>query len=172
MELSQGFVFVDNSKHDIKGFKCGKPGMDTFLSRFAVKHGKLGISRTWVLPATKSGESQKEKIAAYFTLSSSTVVREDIPVEKSLPGYPVPVVLLARLAASEDYQGQRLGEKTLIASLRKSVELTDIGLPALGLILDVLDQDALKFYQRYGIFKPFTDDPMRLFVSMHVLRQI
>ena len=172
MELSQEFVFVDSSKHDLKAFKCGKPGMDIFLARFAVKHGKLGISRTWVLPAIKNGDSQKEKIAAYFTLSSSTVIREDIPFDKSLPGFPVPVVLLARLAVSDEYQGQRLGEKTLIASLRKAVELTDTGLPALGLILDVLDQDALKFYQHYGMFKPFTDDPMRLFISMHVLRQI
>jgi GNAT superfamily N-acetyltransferase len=172
LELSQEFVFVDNAKHDIKAFTCGKPGMDTFLARFAVKHGKLGISKTWVLPTIENGLSKKEKIAAYFTLSSSTVTREEIPFDKSLPGYPVPVVLLARLAVSDEYQGLGLGGKTLIASLRKAVELTDTGLPALGLILDVLDQEALKFYQHYEIFKPFTEDPMRLFAPMHVLRKI
>ena len=47
-----------------------------------------------------------------------------------------------------------------------------IGLPALGIILDVLDEEALSFYNHYEVFEPFTDNPMRLFASMHMLRQI
>jgi len=148
--------------------------MDTFLARFAAKHGKLGISSTWVLPIVSANDAtaQKVPVAAYYTLSSATVKREDIPFKKSLPSYPVPVVLLARLAVSNSYQGKRLGEKTLITALRKSVELTKNGLPAIGLILDVLDQSAVEFYQRYEIFEPFTENPMRLFVPMQVLNKI
>ena len=82
------------------------------------------------------------------------------------------MILLARLAVDNQFKGQRLGEKTLITALRKSVELTDIGLPALGIVLDVLDEEALNFFRRYEIFGPFTDNPMRLFASMHMLRQI
>ncbi|MDX2505867.1 MAG: hypothetical protein QNL62_15520 [Gammaproteobacteria bacterium] len=82
------------------------------------------------------------------------------------------MVLLAKLAVDIKYQGQRLGEKTLITSLRKSVELTDNGLPAVGLVLDILDEDALHFYQRYDMFIPFTNNPMRLFVPMQVLRKL
>jgi hypothetical protein len=55
------------------------------------------------------------------------------------------VVLLARLAVDNQFKGQCLSEKTLITALRKSVELTDIGLPALGIVLDVLDNEALSF---------------------------
>lgn len=99
-------------------------------------------------------------------------MRDEISTDNSLPGYPVPMVLLARLAVDEQFKGQRLGEKTLITALRKSVALTDTGLPALGVILDVPDEDALGFYQHYEMFEPFTDDPMRLFVSMHRLRKI
>lgn len=172
MAFSAEFVPVDHTRHDLKTFRCGKSGMDSFLSRFAVKHRKLGISSTWVLTVTNDTEPQKAQIAAYFTLSSSTVTRKDIPFDKSLPNYPVPVVLLARLAVNQQFQGMRLGEKTLITALRKSIVLTESGLPALGLILDVLDQDAMKFYQRYEMFDSFTDDPMRLFVPMSVLRKI
>jgi hypothetical protein len=82
------------------------------------------------------------------------------------------VVLLARLAIDKTFQGKRIGEKTLVTALRKSVALTNTGLPALGLVLDVLDDDALGFYQRYKIFEPFTDDPMRLFAPMTLLAQI
>jgi hypothetical protein len=173
LAFSQGFVLVDHSRHDLKRFNCGKPDMNIFLARFAVKNMRLGLSRTWVLPVVAENQQpQKAQIAAYYSLASSTVMREEIPSNKSLPGYPVPMVLLARLAVDEQFKGQRLGEKTLITALRKFVALTDAGLPALGVILDVLDEDALGFYQRYEMFESFTDDPMWLFVSMYTIRQI
>ncbi|MEW8309700.1 MAG: GNAT family N-acetyltransferase [gamma proteobacterium symbiont of Ctena orbiculata] len=173
MALADAFVVVDKTQHDLKKFNCGKPEMDQFLARFAVKNAQLGLSRTWVLPVVGEGEPPpKAPVAAYYTLASSTVTREEIPTDKSLPGYPVPVVLLARLAVDEQFKGQRLGEKALITALRKAAELADTGLPALGLILDALDEDALGFYQRYEMFEPFTDEPMRLFVPMHVIKQI
>ena len=105
-------------------------------------------------------------------MSSCTVTREQIPTDERLPGYPVPVVLLARLAVDQRFQGQRVGEKSLVSALRHSVILTERGLPAMGVILDVLDEDALAFYQKFDLFQPFTDDPMRLFVPMRVVGQI
>lgn len=171
MSLAQKFVLADQKKYDLKGFDCDKPNMNLFLSRFAIKNGKLGLSRTWVLPVNEADKT-KVSIAAYYTLASSSVSRQDIPTDNSLPGYPVPVVLLARLAVDKNYQRQHLGEKILITALRKSVELTDNGLPVIGLILDVLDENALHFYHKYKIFKPFTSDPMRLFVPLQVLRQL
>ncbi len=173
MALSQAYVFVDPAKHTLKEFDCGRPDMNTFLARFAVKHMKLGLSRTWVLPDIDGTQkTQTTPIAAYYTLASATVTREEIPANTSLPRYPVPVVLLARLAVDNRFKGQHLGEKTLITALRKSVELTDLGLPALGVVLDVLNKEALRFYNHYEIFEPFTDNPMRLFAAMHMLRQI
>lgn len=170
MAFLQEFVLVDKAQHDLKRFSCGKPDMDTFLARFAVKNMKLGLSSTWVLPVAE--EAAKAQVAAYYSLASSTVDRESIPTDKSLPGYPVSVVLLARLAVDQQFAKQRLGEKTLITALRKAVELTTTGLPAIGLILDVLDKDALGFYQHFEMFEPFTDDPMRLFVPMNTLKEL
>jgi len=144
--------------------------MNDFLHRYARRNRKLGLSATWVLPlsGSESGEA-KQAVAAYFTLASSTVSRESIPVERSLPGYPVPVVLLARLAVDRQFQGRGLGEKTLVTALLQSVELTKNGLPALGLVLDVLDETVLSCYQTFNLFQPFTDTPMRLFMPMSVL---
>lgn len=170
MKLCQSFVPVDKTKHLIKNFDCGKPDMNTFLSRFAEKHAKLGLSRTLVLPV--ESEASKVPVAAYYTLAASTVSRQDIPVTQNLPRYPVPVALLARLAIDVNFQGKRLGEKSLVYALRHAVRLCDEGLPALGVILDVLDEDALGFYQRFDFFHAFTSDPMRLFVPMAALRQI
>jgi len=173
LAFSQEFVLVDHTTQDLKRFNCSKPDMNSFLSRFAVKNMRLNLSRTWILPVVPEEQnSRKMQVAAYYSLASSTVIREEIPSDKRLPGYPVPMVILARFAVDEQFKGRRLGEKTLITALKKAVELTDAGLPALGVIVDVLDEEALGFYQHYDIFEPLTDDPMRLFVSMHILKQI
>lgn len=171
MVLAQSFEVVDASIHDLKGFDCGKEAMNTFLARYALKNMKLGLSRTWVL-ALNDETGRKQSVSAYYTLASTTVTRESVPFDKRLPGYPVPLVLLARLAVDHRHSGKGLGGKTLVAALRQCAALTEAGLPALGVVLDVLDESALGFYQHYEIFDPFTDDPMRLFVPMAVVRQI
>jgi GNAT superfamily N-acetyltransferase len=168
--LDKTFVTVNKNLHDLKSFDCGKASMNTFLSNFAEKHSKLGLSRTYVLPQII--ETVKAPIAAYFTLASSNVAREKIPAKQRLPSYPVPVVLLARLAVDKKHKGKGLGSKTLVQALREAVALSNAGLPTYGLILDVLDEEALGFYKHFNLFDAFTDDPMRLFVSMKTLEQI
>mgnify|MGYP005864169857 CR=1 FL=1 len=174
MPVKKDFEVADKNLHDLKSFDCGKPGMNTFLAKNAVKHNKLGLSRTFVLPGTtpeitKAGQAP---VAAYFTLTNSNVLRQEIPAEKSLPRYPIPVILLARLAVDSRYKGKGLGSKTLVYALRKAAALSKAGLPAFGVILDVLDDDALRFYQHFESFKPFTDDPMRLYISMKTVEQL
>ena len=172
MAIQQEFVALNPSHFDVKAFDCGKADMNAYLSLFAAKNMGLKLSMTWVLPGDELVMGKKTPIAAYYTLASCTVCREEIPTDERLPGYPVPVVLLARLAVDHRFQGQRLGEKTLVSALRHSATLTERGLPAMGLTLDVLDDDALTFYQRFDLFQPFTDDPMRLFVPLKVVQQI
>lgn len=170
MPLEQKFVTVNKGLHDLKSFSCGKPSMDEFLTRYAVKHTKLGLSRTYVLPEVSS--SSKVSIAAYYTLAFSTVLRSEIPATQSLPSYPIPVVMLARLAIDKHYQGSGIGSKALVYALRHAAQLSNSGLPAYALVLDVLDEEALSFYQKFEMFESFTDDPMRLFVPMKALEKI
>ncbi len=110
--------------------------------------------------------------AANFTLSSAMVSRDEIPNEGSLPRYPVPVILPAQLAVDESFHGQNFGSKTLVAALRKASEMERNGLPALGFMLDAVDEDALGFYLNCDMFDQFTDEPLRLFASMSVIHQI
>jgi hypothetical protein len=172
LAFAQAFTQLDKHQHDVKAFHCGKPTMDNFLKRHAANHMKAGVSNTWVLPVLEDPPPAKARVAAYYTLTTSTVKKDAIPFDKSLPNYPVPVILIARLAVDEEFNRQGLGEKTLVTALRKAVAITNNGLPSVGVILDVLDSDALAFYQKFEMFEPFTDDPMRLFVSMHTLKQI
>jgi GNAT superfamily N-acetyltransferase len=171
LALAQRFVGLDPALHDVNAFDCGKDALNTFLGRFAAKHARLGISSTWVL--TETGGTGKAPIAAYFTLAGHTVTRADIPAQQqSLPRFQLPVALLAQLAVSQSHAGQGLGEKTLVTALRKAVKLSDRGLPAIGIVLDVLDENALGFYEHFGAFESFSDNPMRLFMPMAVARRL
>jgi len=173
LALQSEFVDVDVTHQDVRRFRCGKPQMDAFLIRYAQKNTELGISKTWVLLDQDKGEKKKLPVAAYYTLAVETVTRETLPVNHTkLPSYPVPVTLLARLAVSEDYQKRGLGGKTLVTALRQAVILKNRGLPSIGVVLDVLDQDALNFYNHFQIFHSFSDNPMRLFAPMLVIQQL
>ncbi len=170
MPLAKVFTALNKKQHDLKSFDCGKASMNEFLARYAVKHGKLGLSRTYVL--VDSADQPNQPVAAYYTLASATVSREVIPTQHSLPTYPIPVVILARLAVSSAYQGRGIGAKSLVYALRHAANLCEAGLPAYGLVLDVLDEEALAFYQQFDMFESFTSDPMRLFVSMRTIAQL
>jgi len=58
--------------------------MNVFLARFSVKNMRLGLSRTWVLPVVaEERQPDKLQIAAYYSLASSTVMKEEIPSDKN-----------------------------------------------------------------------------------------
>lgn len=172
MALQQAFLLVDNDSQDLKRFRCGKSPMDFFLARHAARNSALGLSATWVLLDDDRRERKKYPVAAYYTLAGGTVTRETLPTNQALPPYPVPVTLLARLAVSKEYQGRGIGEKTLVTALRQAVFLRDKGLPSFGVVLDVLDENALKFYQRFELFLPISKNPMRLFVPMQAIQTL
>lgn len=165
------FVPLDKASHDIKCFDCGKLVMNEFLQRYASKNAKLGLSKTWVL-VDEQMATAKLPIASYFTLSALSV--EPSQFTANLPRYSVPTTLLARLAVDKRYQGQKLGVRTLLSALAKAVQLHQNGLPSYAVILEVLDDEALAFYQQFEFFQTMptaNDGKIRLFVPMSVLEE-
>lgn len=171
MGLNTHFVPLDKRKHDLKSFNCGIRSMNEYLSRFAANHQKKRLNATFVLTSDAVIEG-KAQIAAYYTLANSAVEKQKVPIETSLPNYSMPVILLARLAVSKSFQGQSIGSKSLVYALRHAYRISEEGLPSLGLVLDVLNDDALKFYQHFDFFKVMTEKPKRLFVSMKSLADL
>ncbi len=171
MSLEAHYVALDKSKHAIKSFDCGVQSMNRYLARFAVNHQKKRLNATFVLP-TDEKINGKLQIGAYYTLANSTVYKQMLPVKTSLPDYSIPVILLARLAVSKSLQGQSIGSKSLVYALRHAYRLNESGLPSLGLVLDVLNDDALRFYNQFDFFKVMSEEPKRLFVSMNSLADL
>ena len=162
------FLPLDPSAVNVKSFDCGKDAINTYLRRYAAKNTALNLNRTFVLPYTSEESSEKYHVAAYYTLAHQTLVREELPDPSRLPRYPVPVILLAQLGIDQRFHRQGLGAKTLVHALRHAYQIAcnPNGIPALGVVLDVLDQEALAFYRSFDFFLSLTNNPMKLFVPM------
>ena len=106
---------------------------------------------------------------AYFTLSTSAVVREAFAESRGLPRR-VPVALIGRMAVDISIQGQGVGGELLVSALRKC-EQAGRNVAAAAVIVDALNERARAFYIRYG-FTPFLDDRMRLFIKMSKVRAL
>jgi GNAT superfamily N-acetyltransferase len=168
------FLPLDPRSIDVKTFDCGKEAINVYLRRYAAKNMALNLNRTFVLPYTTGDTPEKPEVAAYYTLAHQTLVREELPDPSRLPRYPVPVILLAQLGIEQRFHRQGLGAKTLVHALRHAYQIASNpkGLPAMGVVLDVLDNDALAFYQSFDFFLPLTDNPMKLFVPMASLETL
>jgi GNAT superfamily N-acetyltransferase len=168
------FLPLDPRTINVRTFDCGKEAINVYLRRYAAKNMALNLNRTFVLPYTTEDSSEKLQVAAYYTLAHQTLVREELPDPSRLPRYPVPVILLAQLGIDQRFRRQGLGAKTLVYALRHAYQIANNpkGLPAMGVVLDVLDHDALAFYQSFEFFLPLTDNPMKLFVPMASLETL
>ncbi len=168
------FSSLDSRTINVKTFDCGKEAINVYLRRYAAKNMALNLNRTFVLPYTTGDTSEKPEVAAYYTLAHQTLVREELPDPSRLPRYPVPVILLAQLGIDQRFHRQGLGAKTLVYAVRHAYQIASNpkGLPAMGVVLDVLDHDALAFYQSFDFFLPLTDNPMKLFVPMASLEKL
>jgi predicted N-acetyltransferase YhbS len=151
-------------QHDRADFDCGEPALNTFLQRFARQQSDKDFSRTYV--ATMAGS---QKIEGYYAISSASVDFKNWPVGLRLPRYPVPVVLLGRLAVDGRAQGQGVGQ----ALLQHAMQLALVAAEKIGvyaIVADAKDEAAAAFYARYG-FQRFPDQALRLFLTTEIIRR-
>ncbi|MFV2057890.1 MAG: GNAT family N-acetyltransferase [Thiohalomonadales bacterium] len=171
MKPLKRFVPLDKSLHDRPAFDCGKTALNQFLAKQAAKHMQLGISATYVLPTSGKTENSLKAIASFYTLSMGEISRNSLPNTKKFPHYPVPVIVLARLAVDKQIQGRGYGDITLIKAIRHSAKVSK-ALPAYAIVLDIKDKQARRFYERFPDFKPLMDQSTRLFLPIKIAQKI
>jgi len=140
-----------NSSHKKSDFSCGKEILDNYLHKQANQDIKRKLSACFVVK-----EAQTELIKGYYTLSNNSIPLEDIPknIRKRLPGSytTIPTTLLGRLAIDTNFQGRGLGKLILIDALKRSFELSKT-IGSFAVIVDPIDEDAERFYDKYGFLK-------------------
>ena len=112
------------------------------------------------------------RVLGYFSISAGQVSGADLPPEeaKRFPRYPVPVMILGRLAVDRGVQGQRLGNGLLVRGLEKARQVSEaIGVNAVAVF--ATNEAAREFYLKHG-FRELLDDRMHLFMNMKTIRKL
>ena len=151
-----------HSSHKKKNFSCGKSLLDDYLQMQAKQDIKRKLSVCFILV------DDKDNVKGYYTLSSTSIQKEILPeaIIKKLPQtyYNLPATLLGRLAIDSSFQKQRLGELLLLDALKRSYETSLNSIGSMAIIVDPMDDNAIKFYERYGFI--LLPDSGKMFIAM------
>ena len=108
----------------------------------------------------------------FYTLAVGSIIYKDAPgrVQKGLAKYPVPVMILARLAVEQRLQGQGIGKALLKDALLRTVEASEIaGIRAL--LVHAKDDIAKDWYRQFDFESSPTDD-YHLFLLLKDLKAL
>lgn len=156
------------SFHNKKNFSCGKDLLDNYIQRQANQDIKRKLSACFVLV-----DHKKAMIKGYYTLSNSSIPLNNIPerTKKKLPeSYSsLPTTLLGRLAVDNYYKGKGIGKLLLIDALKRSF-VTSKSIGSFAVIVDPLDEEAKKFYNKYGFIE--LPDSGKMFLPMKTIAQL
>lgn len=145
--------------HDRNSFDCGVPALNNYLKKYALQNQKKHAARTYV--ATRGNQ-----IVGYYSLAYGSVSLEEAPqsVKSGLPRYPIPVILLARLAVDSTEQGRGLGIALLKDALLRTIQAAEIaGLRAM--LVHAKDDSAKRLYEKFG-FESSPIDAYHLFLRL------
>jgi GNAT superfamily N-acetyltransferase len=132
------------SDHDVEGFASGVDELDDWLRRHAVAAQETDSARSFVAVRGR-------RVVGYVSLTMGSVNRADAPVRlvRGMPGYPVGMVLIARLAVDRTEQGAGLGTRLLADALRMALVAGE-SVAARLVVVDAVDERAARFYRRHG----------------------
>jgi len=152
------------SSHQVKAFKSGKHPLDLFLKRHAFKNQEADSSRTYVVQRNGS-------VVGYYSLTVGSVDRRDCPSGITAgmpPDYPIPVVLLARLAVDRSEQGRGLGSALLKDAFYRIASAAEIA-GARAVLVHAIDAEAKTFYEHFN-FEEFPAGTLHLMLSLKDVR--
>lgn len=139
------------AQHRLEGFDCGQPALNDWLLRHARQAQGSGSAKTFVVV-------DDDRVAGYFSLTVGQIDTLDAPerIRKGMGQYPLPVVILARLAVSIQDQGRGIGFGLLQDAIRRTMLIAEhAGIRAM--LTHPIDEDAARFYTRFG----FIASPLR-----------
>lgn len=157
-------VVLLGAGHDRSQFDCGVEPLNVYLKQYALQNQKKGMVRNYVV-------CRGTRVVGYYSLAYGSAAQADAPaaLTKGTGKYPIPLMILARLAVDLPEKGQGLGKALLKDAILRALQAADIaGLKAI--FVQAKDQDAQRFYAGHG-FIPSPGDPFHLFFPLDPLRQ-
>jgi predicted N-acetyltransferase YhbS len=137
--------------HQLENFDCGKSSLNDWLLRHARQAQASGSAKTFVV-------ADDDRVAGYFSLTVGQIDTVDAPerIRKGMGQYPLPVVILARLAVNVQDHGRGIGFGLLQDAIRRTFLIAEqAGIRAM--LTHPIDEDAARFYTKFG----FSASPLR-----------
>ena len=129
---------------DRSRFHSGDAELDRFFQSYAGQNQfRHHIGTTYVAV-------EDREVCGYVTVAAGSVEIDDLPapVRRRLPGYPLPVLRIARLAVDASFQGSGVGHELLRFALGLALRMrSDYG--CIGVVVDA-KPGAVTFYRAFG----------------------
>ncbi|MDQ6992452.1 MAG: GNAT family N-acetyltransferase [Mariprofundus sp.] len=150
-------------RHITAAFDCGNGDLNRFLKKHAYIN-QLSCNSTTYVACTEN------TVAAYYTITLASVAHQDASanVKAGQLRYPIPVILLARLAVGSAWQGNGLGKGLLKDACMRVLMVADIA-GCRALLIHTKDEQARKWYMQFGM-EPSPTDPLHLLLPIKDLR--
>ena len=160
-------IFILDKTHNRKAFECEEQQLTDYIKKQVSQDIKKRLAVCFV------AIDSDNNVFGYYTLSSESLGREQIPdkyLKKVPQNYNAPVILLGRLARNITAKGTGLGEHLLLDALFRAFTLSEESIGAMAVIVDPMNQFAIKFYEKYG-FEQLPDSE-KMFLPMSTIKQI
>jgi predicted N-acetyltransferase YhbS len=148
--------------HFCTDFSCGIASLDDWFKRRAYANQVSGATRTFVICIDN-------QVVGYYALAAGGISVQSAvgKFRRTMPD-PIPVVILARLAIDNSYQGQGLGRALFRDTALRVLQAADtIGIR--GIIVHAISEAAKDFYLALG-FNLSPLEPMTLMITLNDLR--
>ncbi len=150
--------------HAVEEFDCGSEPLNQFLIRYALINQLSHASQTYIGLA-------EDEVIGYYTLVVGEIGYADAPerLTKGMARHPIPLMVLARMAVSRQWQGKGVGTGLIKDAMRRTVSASEIaGIRAMA--VHAKDEEARTFYRRFD-FEPSPIQPLHLYMLVKDLRR-
>lgn len=157
-----------HTSHRKEHFQSGNELLDAYFHYQAKQDVKRKLAACFVLV------NEDHVVKGFYTLSNAGIPREVVPdeIKNKLPKTytSLPTTLLGRLAVDRKYSGQGLGELLLLDALKRSYDTSVNSVASMAVIVDPIDENAVRFYKKYGFIK--LPDSGKLFLPMKTIEAL
>ena len=160
-------ISILDKTHNRKSFECEEKLLSDYIQKQLSQDIKRRLAICFV------AADSNNNVVGYYTLTSESLGRESIPEKylKRVPkNYNAPVILLGRLARDIKEKGTGMGEHLLLDALFRSFTLSEESIGAMAVVVDPINEFAVRFYEKYGFER--LPDSEKMFLPMNTIRQI
>ena len=164
MSRFSGPILLDKSHHFLE-FDCGKEPLNTFLLRHALANHANGSARTYV-------GLIENTVVGYYSLAVGSILYDEAPerMAKGLAKHPIPILLMARFAVDQNFQGRGIGHGLFKDALKRCLSVAnEAGVRAF--MTHAMDEEAKRFYSRFGMMECPTN-PLHLYLLLKDVQRV